>query len=111
MINLYTTTSDFQKCLHIIYLLIYRFHTILSIILLLIDLYYCQNDQADNAFENFYKRFLQDISLRKLNDDKPADRIIFMVLELPLKNRQNNEDVLFDDIENIARKYSLEGKC
>lgn len=77
----------------------------------MIDLYYCQNDLANNEFENFCRRYLQDISLRKLKVDEPAVGRIFLVLELPTKNRQNNVDVLSDDIEDIAKKHLLEGKC
>lgn len=66
---------------------------------------------ADNEFANFCRTFLQDISLRKLDVDKAAVGRIFLVLELPSKNRQNSVDVLSDDIENVTEKYSLEGKC
>lgn len=77
----------------------------------MIDLCYCQNGQACNAFEHFCGRFLQDISLRKLNADEPAVGRIFLVLELPSKNRQNNVDVLSEDIEDIIKKHLLKGKC
>lgn len=79
----------------------------------MIDLYYCQNDLAGNEFDNFRGKFLQDISSRKLDEqvDKPADRRIFLVLVLPPKNRQNNVDVLSDDIQKVAEIYSLGGKC
>lgn len=75
------------------------------------DLYYCQKDLSDNEFENFCGRFIRDITLKKLDVDEPAVGRIFLVLELPTKNRQNNEDVLCDDIKNVTEKYSLEGKC
>lgn len=71
---------------------------------------YCQSDLADNEFENFCGQFLQDISLRKIKDEKAVGRI-FLVLELPSKNRQNNVDVLSDDIEKITIYHCLEGKC
>lgn len=71
---------------------------------------YCQSDLADNEFENFCGQFLQDISLRKIKDEKAVGRI-FLVLELPSKNRQNNVDVLSDDIEKITINHCLEGKC
>lgn len=77
----------------------------------MIDLYYCQNDQAYNAFEHFCGRFLQDISLRKLNVDEPTVGRIFLVLELPSKNMQNNEDVLSKDIGDIIKKHLLKGNC
>lgn len=55
--------------------------------------------------------FLQDISLRYLKvGEEPTAEQIFLVLELPLKNRQNNVDVLSEDIKTLTRKYSLEGK-
>lgn len=76
-----------------------------------LGLYYCQNDQTDNAFEHFCGTFLQDISLRKLTVDEPAAGQIFLVLELPSKNRQNNVDVLSEDIEDIIKKHLLKGKC
>lgn len=72
------------------------------------DLYYCQKDLADNGFEIFWGKFLQDISLRKLKVGERAVGRIFLVLELPSKNRQNNVDVLSIDIEDIARKHLLE---
>lgn len=72
---------------------------------------YCQSDLADNEFENFCGQFLQDISLRKIKEDEQAVGRIFLVLELPSKNRQNNVDVLSDDIEDITRNHCLEGKC
>uniref|UniRef100_K1QWB3 Uncharacterized protein n=1 Tax=Magallana gigas TaxID=29159 RepID=K1QWB3_MAGGI len=71
-------------------------------------LYYCQSDQADNEFENFCGEFLKDMSLKKLKVEEPAAGRIFLVLELPLKNRQNNVDVLTSDIEYITRKHLLE---
>lgn len=77
----------------------------------MIDLYYCQKDQAYNAFEHFYGRYLQDISLRKLNVNEPAVGQIFLVLDLPSKNRQNNVDVLSEDIGDIIKKHSLKGNC
>lgn len=101
--HLYFTTSAFQYCLHIsVFTQYFQF---------LIDLYYCQKDLADHEFENFCERFLQDISLRKLNADEPAVGRIFLVLELPSKNRQNNVDVLSEDIEDIIKKHLLKGKC
>lgn len=75
----------------------------------MVDLYYCQNDQAYNAFEHFCGRSLEDISLRKPNVDEPAVGRIFLVLELPSKNRQNNVDVLSEDIEDILEKHLLKG--
>lgn len=71
---------------------------------------YCQSDLADNAFENFCGQFLQDISLRKIKAEQAFGRIFF-VLELPSKNRQNNVDVLSDDIKDITENHCLEGKC
>lgn len=71
---------------------------------------YCQSDLADNAFENFCGQFLQDISLRKIKAEQAVGRIFF-VLELPSKNRQNNVDVLSDDIKDITENHCLEGKC
>lgn len=50
------------------------------------------------------------MSLKKLKVEEPAAGRIFLVLELPLKNRQNNVDVLTSDIEYITRKHFLEGK-
>lgn len=72
---------------------------------------YCQSDLADKEFENFCGQFLQDISLRKIKEGESAIGRIFLVLELPSKNRQNNVDVLSDDIKDITRNYFLEGKC
>lgn len=75
----------------------------------MVDLYYCQNDQAYNAFEHFCGSSLEDISLRKPNVDEPDVGRIFLVLELPSKNRQNNVDVLSEDIEDILEKHLLKG--
>lgn len=72
---------------------------------------YYQSDLADNEFENFCGQFLQDISLRKIKENEQADGRIFLVLELPSKNRQNNVDVLSDDIKKITRNHRLKGKC
>lgn len=81
----------------------------------MIDLYCRRNDLAGNEFESFRREFLQDISFRKLDEqekvDKPADGRIFLVLVLPPKNRQNNVDILSDDIQKVAEKYSLGSKC
>lgn len=77
---------------------------------LVTDLYYCQKDLADHEFENFCERFLQDISLRKLKVGETAVGRIFLVLDLPSKNRQNNVDVLSKDIEDITGKHLLEEK-
>lgn len=74
------------------------------------ELIYCQKDLSDNGFETFCRKFIQDILLKKLNVDEPTDERIFMVLELPSKNRQNILDVLCNDITIITEKYSLEGK-
>lgn len=76
----------------------------------MIGLYYCQNDQADDAFEHFCGKFLQDVSLRKLNFDEPAVGQIFLVLQLHSKNMQNNVDVLSEDIGDIIEKHLLKGK-
>lgn len=87
------------------------FHTKLSILLFLTDLYYCQNDLSDNEFENFCGMFIKDISLKKLNVDEPTVGRIFMVLELPPINRQNKFEVLRQDITHVTEQYSLEGNC
>lgn len=85
------------------------FHTKRSILLLWTDLIYCQKDLSDNGFKTFCEEFIPDIPLKQLNVNEPTDERIFMVLELPSKNRQNNLDVLCDAINFITEKYSLEG--
>lgn len=74
------------------------------------DLIYCQKDLSDNGFKTFCEQFIQDIPLKQLNVDEPTDERLFMVLELPSTNRQNNLDVLCHAIKIITEKYSLEGK-
>lgn len=74
------------------------------------DLNYCQKDLSDNGFKTFCGKFIPDIPLKQLNVDEPTVGRIFMVLELPSINRQNELDVLCDDITNVTEKYSLEGK-
>lgn len=36
---------------------------------------------------------------------------LFVVLMLPIDNRTNKEEVLFQMIQNIIDKYDLKGKC
>lgn len=78
-------------------------------IIQLTDLYYCQKDYADEKFESFCGNFLPNLSVKELEIGEPIPRRLFMVLNLPCYNRQNNVDVLSDIIRNIVEKYRLQG--
>lgn len=74
------------------------------------DIYYCcQNDDGDEPFEVFCRKFLSEFSVKHLQDQQKTPRRLFLVVNLPIDNRQNTIDVLSGFITCIKRKYKLCG--
>lgn len=85
----------------------------LSIIFVLLffltGIFYCQKDDADKHFEKFCKKFLQNVSIKQLRNEEEAPVQVFLVLDLPIDNRQDITGVLSKLIRQTMKKHQFNG--
>lgn len=72
-------------------------------------IYYCKKDTEDDTFTRFCRIFLPNLVVKELQTGQTSDSRLFLVLNLPIENRQNREEVLSNLISQICAKYQLKG--
>lgn len=86
--------------LSIIFVLLFYFLT---------GIFYCQKDDDDKHFKKFCKKFLQNVSIKQLRNEEDAPVQVFLVLDLPIDNRQDITGVLSKLIMQTMTKHQFNG--
>lgn len=73
------------------------------------SIYYCQKDSKDDTFKRFCSIFLPQLEVKELKAGQTTDSRLFLVLNLPIENRQNREEILSDFIAQVCAKYQIKG--
>lgn len=72
-------------------------------------IYYCQKDSKDDTFKRFCSIFLPQLEVKEIKAGQTTDSRLFLVLNLPIENRQNREEILSDFIAQVCAKYQIKG--
>lgn len=73
------------------------------------SIYYCQKDSKDDTFKRFCSIFLPQLEVKELKAGQTTDSRLFLVLNLPIENRQNREEILSVFIAQVCAKYQIKG--
>nr|XP_034316031.1 serine-rich adhesin for platelets-like isoform X2 [Crassostrea gigas] len=73
------------------------------------SIFYCQKDDDDKHFKKFCKKFLQNVSIKQLRNEEDAPVQVFLVLDLPIDNRQDITGVLSKLIMQTMTKHQFNG--
>lgn len=73
------------------------------------SIYYCQKDSKDDTFKRFCSIFLPQLEVKEYKAGQTTDCRLFLVLNLPIENRQNREEILSDFIAQVCAKYQIKG--
>lgn len=71
-------------------------------------LYFCQRDEEDKQFENFCTLYLPKCRVQKLKKGQTIPGPLFLVLNIPPVNRQDNVKVISKSIDDIYRLFNIE---
>lgn len=72
-------------------------------------IYYCQKYSKDDTFKRFCSIFLPQLEVKELKAGQTTDSRLFLVLNLPIENRQNREEILSDFIAQVCATYQIKG--